>query len=443
MSDQTRNPRAGRAPKGTRTVAVDALARVEGEGALYVRVRDGEVEDIKFRIFEPPRFFEAFLQGRRYMEAPDITARICGICPIAYMMGASQAMEDALGLKVTGPLRDLRRVVYCGEWIESHVLHAAMLHAPDFLGLQDSLLLAKQNPALVEKALKLKKLGNEILETIGGRAVHPVNLRVGGFHGMPRKKAVRALADRLEWGVEASRDLAKAFSAFDYPDFDQDTISVSMRHPDEYAICEGRIVSDRGLDIAIPEFLDHFEEEHVAHSNALQGHMKGVGPYLVGPIARYNNNQAQLSRLARATAKECGLRPKVTNPFKSILVRMVETQYALEEAARIVRDYEEPKPSFVETPPKAGEGHGCTEAPRGICYHTYKLDGEGRITHAQIVPPTSQNQPQIEADLTRVVTANMDMADADLQWLCEQTIRNYDPCISCATHFLKLTVERN
>ncbi|MCB2101726.1 MAG: Ni/Fe hydrogenase subunit alpha [Rhodobacterales bacterium] len=442
MSDQTRNPRAGRAPKGTRTVAVDALARVEGEGALYVRVRDGEVEDIKFRIFEPPRFFEAFLQGRRYMEAPDITARICGICPIAYMMGASQAMEDALGLKVTGPLRDLRRVVYCGEWIESHVLHAAMLHAPDFLGLQDSLLLAKQNPALVEKALKLKKLGNEILETIGGRAVHPVNLRVGGFHGMPRKKAVRALADRLEWGVEASRDLAKAFSAFDYPDFDQDTISVSMRHPDEYAICEGRIVSDQGLDIAVADFLTHFEEEHVAHSNALQGHMKGVGPYLVGPIARYNNNFKQLSRLAKATAKECGLGPKVTNPFKSILVRMIETLYACEESLRLVKDYEEPDASCLVAKDRAGVGHGCTEAPRGICYHRYALDGEGRITKATIIPPTAQNQKQIEADLLGVVKKNLDLSDEDLKWRCEQTIRNYDPCISCATHFLDLRVER-
>ena len=181
---------------------------------------------------------------------------------------------------------------------------------------------------------------------------------------------------------------------------------------------------------------------NVERSNALHGHMRDGSAYLVGPLARYANNYAQLTDTAKETAAMCGLGEVVRNPFKSILVRMIETQYALEEAAAIVRDYDEPKPSFVETPPQAGEGHGCTEAPRGICYHTYRLDGEGRITHAQIVAPTSQNQPQIEADLTRVVAANLDMADADLQWRCEQTIRNYDPCISCATHFLKLTVER-
>ncbi len=425
-----------------RILQVDALARVEGEGALYVRLKGDEIEKVEFRIFEPPRFFEAFLQGRDAHETPDITSRICGICPIAYIMSASQAVEQAAGVSVTPEIHELRRLIYCGEWIQSHVLHAAMLHAPDFLGLHDAIKIAEVNPDLVKTALRLKKIGNSLMEVVGGRSVHPVNTRVGGFYSAPDKAKIKALLPELEWGIAAAREVAVAFSKFDFPDDEYDYHFVSLKDPDTYAICEGRLASNRGLDIAVSEFNDHFFEEHVARSNALHGRMRDGSAYLVGPLARYANNYAQLTDGAKETAALCGLGEVVCNPFKSILVRMVETQYALEEAARIVRGYDEPRPAFVSVPPKAGEGHGCTEAPRGICYHTYKVDDDGRITHAQIVPPTSQNQPQIEADLTRVVAANMGMTDADLKWRCEQTIRNYDPCISCATHFLKLTVER-
>lgn len=426
----------------TLTIKVDALARVEGEGALKVRVRDGVVQEIAFRIYEPPRFIEALLKGRMFTDAPDITARICGICPIAYMMSASQAMETALGVRVTGALNDLRRLIYCGEWVESHVLHAAMLHAPDFLGLEDAFQLAKLQPETVKKALSVKKLGNRIIEVVGGRAVHPVNLRVGGFYRVPRKTEVRALIEPLERALEDALGLTRTFAGFEFPDYRCDYTCVSLGHPDQYAIHEGRIVSNRGLDIAVREFAEHFAEEHVARSTALHGVLKGNGPYLVGPLARYNNNYAKLSALAQQTARECGLDVPCTNPFQSIVVRMVEVVYALEEALRLAEAYEEPDAACAEVVPGPGEGHGCTEAPRGICHHTYRLDEEGRIVRAVIVPPTSQNQKQIEADLLGVVERNLDLADDALQWRCEQTIRNYDPCISCSTHFLDLTVER-
>jgi len=427
----------------SRIIKVDALSRVEGEGALDLHIKDGQIKDLKFRIFEPPRFFEALLRGRDFSEAPDITSRICGICPIAYLLGASQAMEDALGVSVTGPLRDLRRLIYCGEWIESHVLHAAMLHAPDFLGLDDALQIAKSNPELVKNALKLKKIGNDILEVVGGRAVHPVNLKVGGFYKVPAKARVRELIEPLKWAIETSRELALAFGGFEFPDYEYDYTCVSMRHPDEYAIQDGGIVSNRGLDITVSEFPNHFLEEHVAHSNALHGMTKDGGAYLVGPLARYNNNFAQLSKLAKATAKDAGLAATCINPFQSIVVRMIETLYACEEALRIAQSYEEPDASCVKVKPRAGTGHGCTEAPRGICYHRYKIDADGLIENATIVPPTAQNQKQIEIDLRGVVERNMQLADEKLKWRCEQTIRNYDPCISCATHFLKLNINRD
>ncbi|MCB1490557.1 MAG: Ni/Fe hydrogenase subunit alpha [Rhodobiaceae bacterium] len=425
-----------------RVIEVDALARVEGEGALYLRLRGNEIEKVEFRIFEPPRFFEAFMVGRDAHEAPDITARICGICPIAYVMGACHAIEMSQGYTVTPEIRDLRRMLYCGEWIQSHTLHATMLHAPDFLGLHDSFQIAQREPEIVKNALRLKKLGNSLMEVIGGRAVHPVNTRVGGFYRAPDADKIKALIPELEWGASAARDLALAFSKFDFPDDEGDYQFVSMRHPDDYAITEGRIISNRGLDIDVTEFQDHFVEEHVERSNALHGRMKDGSAYMVGPLARYSNNFDQLTPACQDTARAAGMGPIERNPFKSILVRLVEVQYACEEAARLARSYVPPEPSFVTVPAHAGTGHGITEAPRGICYHSYTVDDERRMLKARIVPPTSQNQPQIEDDLLRVVTASIDMDDADLKWRCEQTIRNYDPCISCATHFLKLTVER-
>lgn len=427
-----------------RVIKVDALARVEGEGSLYVRVKDDQIKDVQFGIFEPPRFFEAFLRGRDFREAPDITARICGICPIAYQMGAIQAMEDALGIVVPQPIRMLRRLAYCGEWIESHVLHVYMLHAPDFLGISDALELAKTNRPLVEAALRLKKIGNDILEVVGGgRAIHPINMKVGGFYRAPRKREVRALAEEMKWAIEESLATIKLVGGLPFPELSQDYTCVALRQPGEYAIHEGRLISNRGMDIPVSEFLDHFDEEHVKHSNALHGYQKpDRSPYLVGPIARYNLNYDQLSDLARESAVAAGLPRIITNPFHSIVVRSVEVLQACQDALAIVESYEEPDASSVTVTPRAGVGHGCTEAPRGICYHRYELAEDGSILSARIVPPTAQNQKMIEADLFKVVEANLALSDEDLKWRCEQAIRNYDPCISCATHFLKLEVVR-
>ena len=425
-----------------REIKVDALARVEGEGALYVRLRGNEIEKVEFRIFEPPRFFEALLVGREAGEAPDITSRICGICPIAYVMSASMAVEKALGIEVTPEIRDLRRLVYCGEWIQSHVLHAVMLHAPDFFGLHDAIQIAQAEPELVRNGLRLKKLGNTIMEVVGGRSVHPVNTRVGGFYRAPGMDAVQAMIPELEWGAAAARDMVLAFANFDFPEDEGDYHFVSLVHPEQYPILEGRLGSNSGLNIPVEAFSEYFVEEHVARSNALHGRMRDGSAYLVGPLARYANNFERFTPSCKATARAAGLGEVVNNPFKSILVRLIEVQYACEEAARLANAYVPPNPPFIEVAPRSGEGQSCTEAPRGICHHTYRLDDTGHITFAQIVPPTSQNQPQIEVDLTRVVAANIDMTDTDLKWRCEQTIRNYDPCISCATHFLKLTVDR-
>jgi coenzyme F420-reducing hydrogenase alpha subunit len=426
----------------TREIRTDYLARVEGEGAMLVRVRDGELEEVQFKIFEPPRLFEALLRGRHFTEAPDITARICGICPIAYMTSSAAAMEQACGVELPDEIRLLRRLIYCGEWIESHVLHIAMLHAPDFLGYDGAIELARDRRDLVELALRLKKVGNELMRVIGGREVHPVNFRVGGFYRAPTAAELRALVPELEWAREATRDLLRWTASFEFPDYERDYVFVAQRQPGEYPLERGRIVASTGLDIAVEEYERHFTESHVARSNALHSTLEGVGAYLVGPMARYALNYESLSEVAKEAAAEVGLGPVCRNPFKSILVRGIETLYAVDEALGIIESYERPGSPAVECSPRAGTGYGCSEAPRGICWHRYELDDEGLILDARIVPPTAQNQKSIEEDLTGVVGRSLDLSDEHLAHVCEQTIRNYDPCISCATHFLRLEVER-
>lgn len=430
-----------RPPTGSRTLHTAAIARVEGEGAMDVRIEDGEVAGVELRIYEPPRFFEAFLRGRRHTEPPDITSRICGICPVAYQMSACQAIEQACGVVVAGALRDLRRLLYCGEWVESHVLHIFLLHAPDYLGYPSGIAMAADHREWVERGLALKKVGNQILEVLGGRAIHPVNVRVGGFYRVPTRAELDPLAERLAWAREAALATVEWVSGFVTPDFESDYEFLALRHPQEYAVLDGRVASTGGLDIDVAEFEDHISEEQVAHSTALHARLDGRR-YMTGPLARFALNRGSLAPVARQAADDAGLGPVCRNPFRSIVVRAVEVLHAFDEALRIVDGYSPPSAPSVDVTPRAGEGRGATEAPRGTLFHRYRIDDDGIIETARIVPPTSQNQSQIEDDLRRFVAPRLDLSDAELTLRCEQAIRNYDPCISCATHFLDLRVTR-
>ena len=426
----------------TRTIRTEALARVEGEGAMHVRIRDGRVDDVRLEIYEPPRFFEAFLRGRSFTEAPDITARICGICPVAYMTSAFNAMEDALGVEVDERIRALRRLMYCGEWVESHALHVFMLHAPDFLGFDSAWAMAREHREVVEDGLAIKKMGNDLLRVIGGRAIHPVNVRVGGFYRAPTRPELEKLTQPLKEAREKARSAVAWVAKLPFPEFEQDYEFVALRAPDAYAIEGGRLVSGSGLDIGPGEYEEHFIEEQVEHSTALHSRLRDGGTYFLGPMARYSLNFSQLSPVAREAAEEAGLGPVCRNPFESIIVRAVEILYAFDEALRLIESYEPPDPPALEVRPRASVGTGWSEAPRGMLWHRYRLEQDGSIAEARIVPPTSQNQARVEQDLREFVQPRVDLPDDRLQWECEQAIRNYDPCISCSTHFLKLKVDR-
>ncbi len=425
-----------------RTIKVDYLARVEGEGALEVVVRDGAVQSAELRIFEPPRFFEALLRGRDFTEAPDITARICGICPVAYQMSAVHAMENALGIEVDGPLRELRRLLYCGEWIESHVLHIYMLHAPDFLGYDGALDMARDHPDVVRRGLELKKAGNGIMSLLGGREIHPINVRVGGFYRTPRRRELTPLGESMKRARDAALETLAWVAGFDFPERERDYTFVALRHPDEYPFNEGRIVSSSGLDVPAAAYAEHFVETHLERSTALYSHLRDGSAYLVGPLARYSLNFDRLAPSVQGAARDAGLGRTCRNPYRSIVVRAVEVLHACEEALRIIEAYEEPDRPAVTAEPRAGIGFGATEAPRGLLYHRYRIEGDGSIAEAQIVPPTSQNQASIEEDLVSYIGGFLDLPDEAVRHRCEQTVRNYDPCISCATHFLRLDLDR-
>ncbi len=427
---------------GRRTIAVEGISRVEGEGSLRVDVRDGVVDGVALTIFEPPRFFEALLRGRQSTESPDITARICGICPVAYQMSACAAVEDACGATVGEPISALRRLLYCGEWIQSHALHIHFLHAPDFFGCEDAVELAGLDLPAVQRGLEIKKVGNHLMEAIGGRAIHPVNVRVGGFYRAPSREELAALVEPLRRARDAALVSVGWVAGFEFPDIEIEYRFVSLRHPDYYAIESGRVVSSEGLDVDVKGLSDLVVEDHVARSNALHARLGGQDMYLTGPLSRYALNYGQLSPLAREAAAAAGLGTVCNNPFKSITVRAVELVYACEEALRLIAAYEPPDPPAVEVPGTAGTGYGASEAPRGLLFHRYELDSDGLIRAARIVPPTSQNLLCMEDDLRRVAQANLSLPDEELGWLCEQTVRNYDPCISCATHFLDVSVER-
>ena len=423
-------------------IRVEMLARVEGEGGLEVDIEGGTVRSVRLSIFEPPRLYEAFLRGRAAAEAPDIAARICGICPVAYQMSAVHAIETVYGVDPGPEIRALRRLLYCGEYIESHALHMVMLHAPDFLGYEDGIAMAAAHGDLVKRALAAKKTGNRLMQVVGGREIHPINVRIGGFYRVPTRAELFALQPDLAQARDDSVAILRWATGFSFPDVERDWEMVALRHPTEYPLNEGRIASTSGIDIAMEEFDAVFEERHVAHSNALHAMVRERGAYLTGPLARYALNYDRLPTHIQALAREAGLGPVCRNPYRSILVRAIETIYVCEEAMRLISSYTPPKQAAVPVVPRAGTAAWGTEAPRGLLWHRYDLEADGTIRSARIVPPTAQNQPAIEADLLDIATRRIDAPDDVLQLACEAAVRNHDPCISCATHFLKLNVTR-
>lgn len=424
------------------SIRVPVLARVEGEGALEIDIEDGRIADLKLRIYEPPRFFEKFLEGRSSHEVPDMVARICGICPVAYQMSAVHALESIFGIAPGPWVRAMRRVMYCGEWIESHCLHIHLLAVPDFLGYGSVIEMARDYPEEVRRGLALQAIGNDLIRMHGARSVHPVGVRVGGFHRAPAPENVAAMRERLHAALPEARSLLLWTAGLPLGGSEQQFTCVAMRHASEYPMNEGRLVSDQGLDIAADEYDKVFAERQVPHSTALHSTLAGK-PYLVGPLARINLNHDQLPEPVTEALQAASIRFPSHNPYHGMIARAAEVYYALWEALRLLDEYAVPDAPFTEGMPCGGIGFGCTEAPRGTLWHRYETNDDGTIKAARIVPPTSQNQARIEEDLRlSLESGGLERSDAELRRQGERVIRNYDPCISCSTHFLDLKLRR-
>lgn len=425
-----------------RTLEIPILARVEGEGALAIEINDGKIHSLQLKIFEPPRLFEKFLEGRGYQEVLDIVARICGICPVAYQMSAAHAIEACFSSNPGPWVREMRRLFYCGEWLESHSLHIHFLAAPDFLGFDSGIEMAKHHGEVIQRGLRIQAFGNALVSLLGGRSVHPVGACVGGFYAAPSKSAVTALLAKTQTLLEDAEALMRWVASIAMPDNSHEFTYVALRHPSEYPMNEGRIVTSQGLNLSIDCFDQYFKESQVSYSTALHCLLQGK-PYLVGPLARVNLNYDTLPTRITTLIEELGYQFPSNNMYHSMMARAIEIYYCLIEAQRLLAHYDYPKMAAVPVIPSAGVGYGCTEAPRGLLWHRFEINASGQVINARIVPPTSQNQARIEEDLTvSLYQFGLDKTDNLLLNCCEKIIRNYDPCISCSTHFLNLSVSR-
>jgi len=419
------------------------ITRVEGEGSLRLRVRDGGVVEARLSIFEAPRYFESLVVGRTPDEVIDIVSRICGICPVAYQMSAVHGFEHLFGIEIDPQVRALRRLLYCGEWIQSHALHIYLLHAPDFLGYPSAIAMAADHKPVVARGLAIKKVGNQILSTLGGRAIHPISVRVGGFSKVPRREALDDLRRALDDAVAGAEETVRMVAGFDVPEYHREPKLVSLVHPTEYPYNHGRIRSSDGVDLPVDRWDDAFEEIHVEGTNALQARTHDGGVYLLGPAARITLSPGSLHPLAADALARTGLADVMrTNIYWSIAARAIELLHACAEARDLIDGYRQPAEPRVAWSARPGRAAWATEAPRGLLFHRYEVDDRGFVSAAQIVPPTSQNQAAIESDLAAFAPSVLDLPHEEATLRLEQLIRSYDPCISCATHFLDLRVER-
>ena len=422
------------------TVNVDVhhLTRVEGHGNIVVDAKNGDLLRCEWQIVEAPRFFEAMLRGRPYYEASHITSRICGICSVGHATASLRATENALGVEVSEQTQLLRKLLFHGEMIDSHVLHVYMLVAPDFFGVGSVLPLAASHPEVVMRALRIKKLSGDLCAMIAGRHTHPIAMTVGGFTHLPSIKELLAMRERLVAARDDMDETIALLKSLPWPQFERETEYVSLQKDDEYAFIDGRIATTDGFTYELPDYRKVTNEHLVPHSTAKWAR-HNRDSYMVGALARFNNNYDQLHPRAKAAAEELGMKPIVTNSFLNSAAQAIEMVHCVEDSIRLVDELvdrglkEEPLPPF---PGKGGEGVGSCDVPRGILFHNYVIDDEGIIQGANCVIPTNQNHANIEADLRALVPQILERPQDEIRHMTEMLVRAYDPCISCSTHLL-------
>jgi len=422
-------------------IEVSPVSRVEGHGDLILDVKNKKIEKLIFRIPESPRFFEAMLVGRKYDEPSHITSRICGICSVAHTCASIKATEKALDIKPSGQTINLRKLIYHHENVQSNVLHVYFLAAPDFFGVGSVIPLAETHPEVVNIALRTKKMANDMVRIIGGRAVHPIRTVVGGFTKLPSEEEMIKMKEMLESCYPDLEKSLEVFKTLDIPDFERETEYISISDPVDYALYDGRIKSTDGWEIDDQNYLDKINEKVVQHSTAKHC-WASRDTFMVGALARFNNNHDKLTDNAKKYAEELGLEAPCYNTFMNNIAQFVEIVHSVDDSIRLIDEIleeglDEDK-AMAEIKPKAGKGVGVVEAPRGLLIHDYTYNDKGRVEKANLIIPTGMNYANIEKDMHALVPSIIDRSEDEIKLTCEMMIRAYDPCISCSTHLLNV-----
>jgi sulfhydrogenase subunit alpha len=420
-------------------VDVHHLTRVEGHGNIVIDVENGQLKQCELQVVEAPRFFEAMLRGRPYGQASHITSRICGICAVGHATASLRTTEKALGVDPSPQTVLLRQLNFFGELLDSHILHAYMLVAPDLVGVGSVIPLARSAPEVVMRALRMKKLAGDLCAAICGRHTHPIAMTVGGFTHFPSRGDLEILRERLvamRGDVEATVEL---FAKLRLPEFHRDTEYLALRKPGEYCFIDGEIASSDGGSWPVERYREITNEYLVVHSSAKRTkHQREA--YMVGALARFNINYAQLNAKAKSAAQALAIRPKCTNPYLNTAAQVVEIVHCVEEAVRVLDQllaqgiaWEDPvRPSRL-----SGEGVGACEVPRGTLYHHYRIE-DGKISAANCIIPTGQNLANIESDMRALVPTILGRKREEITLALEMLVRAYDPCISCSTHMVEV-----
>lgn len=422
-------------------IEVSPLPRVEGHGDLVLDVKNKKIEKLQMRIPESPRFFEAMLVGRNYTEPSHITSRICGICSVAHTFTSIKATEAAFGVKLNEQIVKLRKLINHGEYIQSNCLHVYFLAAPDFLGVGSVIPLVKTHPAVVNIAVNMKKVGNEIVRIIGGRAVHPITTVVGGFTKLPVEEELHKIKEMLKSLYPDLETSLKVFKTLKIPAFERETEYISLSDKYEYALYDGDIKSSDGWIMNDQDYLSKIKEKVVQHSTGKYC-WASRDAYMVGALSRFNNNYLQLSDNAKTYAEELGLKSPSYNTFMINIAQFIEIIHSVDDGIKLIDELLEAgldeSKARVKINIKAGRGVGAVEAPRGLLIHDYTYDAKGRVTKANLIIPTNMNYANIEKDLETFVPQIIEKSEDEIKLGCEMLIRAYDPCISCSTHFLNV-----
>lgn len=428
-----------------RLISIPHLGRVEGHGGIEVEIEDGKVTRVNMDIFEGSRFYEVLVVGRKFTEISSIVSRVCGICSAGHTLTSQMAAENALGIKVTQRTEFLRGLLLHGEAIESHALHLGCLVLPDLLGYDGPLAMVKDYPGEVSIALNLKKLGNQVQDLIGGRAIHPINAVVGGFGRIPKKKELEKLNFELEKGLELSTALVDLFSKIRLPEYTTHSGIYAALEPTEqrYSYLGDNIITSDGVRRPIEDFRSICHEKVVSHSTAKQS-LYNSQPFMVGSLARINLNWKLLSGKAKLAQEK--LLPELPshNPLHNNYAQMVELVHSIERSQQLIKflfeqGFGDEEPLKYEI--HAGKGIGAIEVPRGTLYHYYEFDDEGKIVEADIITPTAQNLANVEKDMRGAVETLMKEPVKVIRASLESIARAYDPCISCATHLVKVIIK--